>query len=258
MNLKQKNIQCLGIAALICFMVLFSSSINAQHSIVQPTQHAMGPYSSQNEWSYLSADVGEEFKQPSAALRRSLLLPGWGEYYANPNSWTRGQWHMAADISMILSYLGISYRSIQLEDELITFARSKAGIDLSGRDREWYLAVSNHNTLDLYNDYLLRTRNWNQLIEDNSINQWSWSETSDRSEFIRMREQIDKSNNQLPALLTLMVLNRVVSGIHAFGLVRDSNKLMDSSNATLYTRLDIHQPEWSNQSYVGLELRLSF
>jgi hypothetical protein len=258
MNLKQKHMQRLGIVALICFVVLFSSSIYAQHSIDHPTQHAIGSYSSPNEGSYLFADLGEEPKQPSAALRRSLLLPGWGEYYANPNSWTRGQWHMAADISMILSYLGISYRSIQLEDELITFARSKAGIDLSGRDREWYLAVSNHNTLDLYNDYLLRTRNWNQLIEDNSINQWSWSETSDRSEFNRMREQIDKSKNQLPALLTLMVLNRVVSGIHAFGLVRDSNKLMDSSNATLYTRLDILQPEWSNQGYVGLELRLSF
>ena len=40
-----------------------------------------------------------------------------------------------------------------------------------------------------------------------------------------MRERVDKNKNQLPALVTLMVINRVISGIHAFGLVRDSNKI---------------------------------
>jgi len=164
-------------------------------------------------------------KNPAAALRRSFLLPGWGEYYANPVQWTRGQWHMALDVSLILSYVGIRYRGSFLEDELVTFAQSNAGIDLMDRDREVYLAVSNHDNLALYNDYQLRTRNWNKRLEKIPENEWNWESSSSRNQFNDMRERVDKNNNQLPALVTLMVVNRVLSGIHAFGLVRDANKM---------------------------------
>ena len=169
-------------------------------------------------------DINQQ-KNPAAALRRSFLLPGWGEYYANPEQWTRGQWHMALDVSLILSYVGIRYRGSFLEDELVTFAQSNAGIDLASRDREVYLAVSNHDNLALYNDYQLRTRNWNKRLEQIPENEWNWESSSSRSQFNDMRERVDKNNNQLPALVTLMVVNRVISGIHAFGLVRDANKM---------------------------------
>ncbi len=185
---------------------------------------------SKNSWSNLELiswydnDTNQQ-KNPAAALRRSFLLPGWGEYYANPVQWTRGQWHMALDVSLILSYMGIRYRGSFLEDELVTFAQSNAGIDLASRDREVYLAVSNHDNLALYNDYQLRTRNWNKRLEEIPENEWNWESSSSRSQFNDMRERVDKNNNQLPALVTLMVINRVISGIHAFGLVRDANKM---------------------------------
>ena len=185
---------------------------------------------SKNSWSNLELiswydnDTNQQ-KNPAAALRRSFLLPGWGEYYANPVQWTRGQWHMALDVSLILSYMGIRYRGSFLEDELVTFAQSNAGIDLASRDREVYLAVSNHDNLALYNNYQLRTRNWNKRLEEIPENEWNWESSSSRSQFNDMRERVDKNNNQLPALVTLMVINRVISGIHAFGLVRDANKM---------------------------------
>ncbi len=169
-------------------------------------------------------DINQK-KNPAAALRRSFLLPGWGEYYANPEQWTRGQWHMALDVSLILSYVGIQYRASILEDELVTFAQSNAGINLANRDREMYLAVSNHDNLTAYNDVQLRTRNWNKRLEQIPENEWNWESSSSRSQFNDMRERVDKNNNQLPALVTLMVVNRVISGIHAFGLVRDANKM---------------------------------
>ena len=258
---------CISIASLLCTIMYLSTSLHAQREAYE--YGLVLEHRSSTELSYIhsiqvhgesriGSSLQDKQKQPSAALRRSLLLPGWGEFYANPQSWSRGQWHMAADISMVLSYLGIRYRSVQLDDELITFARSRAGIDLSGRDRELYLAVSNHNSLDLYNDYLLRTRNWNKLVEESPNNQWSWEATSDRSEFNRMRERIDKSKNQLPALVTLMVVNRVISGIHAFGLVRDELTGYETEGVKLMTKLDLLQPEWSNESYLGAQIRLNF
>ena len=185
---------------------------------------------SKNSWSnpelisWYDNDSNQQ-KNPAAALRRSFLLPGWGEYYANSMQWTRGQWHMALDVSLILSYMGIRYRGSFLEDELVTFALSNAGIDLASRDREVYLAVSNHDNLALYNDYQLRSRNWNKRLEEIPENEWNWESSSSRSQFNDMRERVDKNNNQLPALVTLMVVNRVISGIHAFSLVRDANKM---------------------------------
>ena len=224
------------VAAVLTLTFLFSYSMPtlAQIYMVKNGPSNALPLSSndtsKNSWSDIEFllqgdnDIYEQ-KNPAAALRRSFLFPGWGEHYANPLDWTRGQWHMAVDVSLILSYVGIRYRISFLEDELVTFAQSNAGIDLTSRDREMYLAVSNHDNLALYNDYQLRTRNWNKRLELIPENEWNWKSNSSRSQFNDMRERVDKNKNQLPALVTLMVINRVISGIHAFGLVRDSNKI---------------------------------
>tara|TARA_B100000900_G_C20541920_1_gene700865 strand:- start:917 stop:1498 length:582 start_codon:yes stop_codon:yes gene_type:complete len=156
--------------------------------------------------------------------------------------------------------VGIRYRVSFLEDELVTFAQSNAGIDLTSRDREMYLAVSNHDNLALYNDYQLRTRNWNKRLEPIPENEWNWRSNSSRSHFNDMRERVDKNKNQLPALVTLMVINRVISGIHAFGLVRDSNKIglqahlglvSIGSNAIASHILDSDIDGLSNKRFLG-------
>tara|TARA_B100000575_G_scaffold294657_1_gene312774 strand:+ start:36008 stop:36931 length:924 start_codon:yes stop_codon:yes gene_type:complete len=223
-----------NIAAVLTLIFLYSYSIPtlAQIHMVKKDLLEQLPFSSndtsKNFWSdtelFLQDDNNiYEQKKPAAALRRSFLFPGWGEYYSNTLDWTRGQWHMALDVSLILSYVGIRYRVSFLEDELVTFAQSNAGIDLTSRDREMFLAVSNHDNLALYNDYQLRTRNWNKRLKLIPENEWNWTSNSSRSQFNNMRERVDKNKNQLPALITLMVINRVISGIHAFGLIRDSN-----------------------------------
>lgn len=46
----------------------------------------------------------------------------------------------------------------------------------------------------------------------------------DRFRYQDMRERIDKNSNQLPALITLMVANRVISGLSAFAKARNMNR----------------------------------
>lgn len=243
MNISIKQ-EFKNVAAVLTLTFLFSYSLPtlAQIYMVKNDLSNALPLSSndksKNSWSDIEFlllgdnDIYEQ-KNPATALRRSFLFPGWGEHYANPLDWARGQWHMALDVSLILSYVGIRYRVSFLEDELVTFAQSHAGIDLKSRDREMYLAVSNHDNLALYNDYQLRTRNWNKRLEPIPENEWNWKSNSSRSHFIDMRERVDKNKNQLPALVTIMVINRVISGIHAFGLVRDSNKIGLQANLGL-------------------------
>ncbi|MGB0347880.1 MAG: hypothetical protein ACPGGA_10365, partial [Balneolaceae bacterium] len=79
-----------------------------------------------------------EEKSPRGAFLRSLVMPGWGHQYIDKTDWKRGQYHMAADAVMILSYAGISIRNVQLENDLETFALANAGIDLANRNRDTF------------------------------------------------------------------------------------------------------------------------
>ncbi len=153
---------------------------------------------------------------PKGAFLRSLAVPGWGHHYIDKTNWTRGQYHLAADVVMILSYSGLKVRGNYLRDELQTFAQSKADADLSGRDRRFQLAVSSFDNLEEYNDYQTRSRNWDNLLPNTAANQWNWDEDASRIQFQNMRERADKNDNQLPTIITLMVANRVISGLSAF------------------------------------------
>lgn len=162
-------------------------------------------------------------KSPRGAFLRSLVLPGWGHHYINKKDWKRGQFYMAADAIIILSYAGIRVRNNQLENELQTFALANAGIDLRNKNRDIFLAIANFDNLDVYNDFQIRSRNWDNLITDSVENRWNWVNDEDRFRYQDKREKIDKNSNQLPALITLMVANRVISGIGAFVKARNVN-----------------------------------
>lgn len=150
------------------------------------------------------------------AFLRSLAVPGWGHHYVDKTNWTRGQYHLAADVVMILSFTGLKLRGSYLETELETFALSRANANLSGRDRDFLLAVANFDNLEAYNDYQLRSRNWNNLLADVPANEWNWTQNADRFQYQDMRERVDKNDNQLPTIITLMVANRVISALSAY------------------------------------------
>ena len=174
----------------------------------------------------ISMDANAQFQQkedlpsPRGAFLRSMVVPGWGHHYVDKTDWTRGQYHMAADAVMLLSYMGLKVRTNHLETNLQTYAMSKAGVDLAGRDRNMFIAVGNFDNLQAYNDYQLQSRNWDNLIADVPENQWNWGSGGQRIRYQDMREQVDKNNNQFPAIITLMVANRLVSGISAFARAR--------------------------------------
>ncbi len=160
-------------------------------------------------------------KDPGTALWKSMIVPGWGHYYIDSDNWTRGKYHLASDAILFLSYFGLDARSSNLQSQSYTLANLRAGIDLQDRSRTFRLAVGDFPDLQTYNDHLLRTRNWHRLIDDVPENRWNWSAESDRREYRDLRQTSDRTRQQLPAIISLLVVNRVISGLSAFVRARD-------------------------------------
>jgi len=166
----------------------------------------------------------EELPSPRKALLLSFVVPGLGHHYVDNENWTRGKIHLGSEIALLAGFFGLSARANRLEGNLNILARSKAGVSLTNRNREFELAVANFDNLDEYNDFQLRTRRWQNVLPDTPENRWNWETDNDRFEFRDTRDRVANSENQLPTLLTLMVANRLLSGINAFSRARDMSE----------------------------------
>lgn len=162
---------------------------------------------------------------PGKALWKSLIMPGWGHHYVDQENWNRGKIHLTSDVILIISYFGFDARASNLQSQSITLANLRAGIDLDGRSRSLRLAIGDFQNLQEYNEYQLRTRNWNRLIDDIPENRWHWQSDSDRQEYRDIRETSDRTRQQLPAIISLLVVNRVISGISAFTRAKNQTEL---------------------------------
>jgi len=196
-------------------MVLFIENSNAQ------------------EIDFIQEEQSDNFKDlpsPRKALLLSFIVPGLGHHYVDNENWTRGKIHLGSEIALLAGYFGLSARANRLENNLNTLATSKAGVSLSGKDRGFELAIANYDNLEEYNDYQLRTRRWQNILPNTPENRWNWESDNDRFEFQNTRDRIANSENQLPTLLTLMVANRIFSGINAFTQAREaSSRLPEAS-----------------------------
>ncbi|CAN5321136.1 hypothetical protein BH23BAC3_BH23BAC3_35320 [soil metagenome] len=172
---------------------------------------------------------------PRGSFLRSLAVPGWGHYYNDSDNWTRGQFHLGADLVLIGSYFGLSVRAGNLEDQFTTFARHKAGVSIDNRSRAFQLAIGQYDNLTDYNDFQLRSRNWDQVVPDNQENRWQWNSSEDRERYRDLRESSDKARNQRPAISALLVVNRVVSAISAYRRARDLPAGPDLVFSPIYT-----------------------
>jgi hypothetical protein len=164
-----------------------------------------------------SADV----PVPGRALLRSFVLPGWGQYYANDSDWRRGQYHLGAELALIGSWIYLNTNADLLEGNMYTHASAFAGINLRSASRDVEIAAGAFNSLAEYNETQLRNRNWDRLIEDLPANRWNWASENDRVEYRQLRDRRDRAEQQISGIITIMVVNRVVSGVHAFIQARD-------------------------------------
>ena len=169
---------------------------------------------------------------PKVAFLKSLAVPGWGHYYVNKSNWSRGQYHLAADAALVLSYLGFSVHSNNLQQNWYAYGRTEAGVSIKDRSRRFQLAVGDFDNLQAYNDYQLRNRQWDRLFANTAENRWNWQNEAERARYDDLRSRFEKIDQQLPALLVLMAVNRLISGISAYN--RAQKQAENAVQSTVY------------------------
>jgi len=187
--------------------------------------------------------------EPARAFARSMILPGWGHFYSEQASNQRGAVHLVSEALLFSALIGIHFRSHSLEENYLTLVRLRSGIDLTTRGRAFRLAVGQFNSLDEFNEYQLRTRNWHRLIEPTVDNNWHWQSSGDREQFNRMRSDRDRLRNQIPSLISIMAVNRVVSALSAYRQAKENGStaemrfqplLNDTGEAGAVATLTLH------------------
>lgn len=169
-------------------------------------------------------------KSPGQALLRSFVMPGWGHYYADSGNWRRGQIHLGTEAVLLTSIVYLFTNANMLENNMFTHATAFAGIDLRNVPRNVEIAVGSAQSLSDYNENQLRTRNWDRLIDDIPENRWQWEDEAKRGEYLRIRDRMDRNRQQIPGVVTLMAVNRLISGIHSFIVTRNlANEINDFS-----------------------------
>lgn len=173
-------------------------------------------------------------KSPKGAFLRSIIMPGWGHHYLGKNHVKRARFHFGSELILIMTYFGLDNRASNMNSRMNAYVASETGIQLDNRSRSFQIALSQYNTLAEFNDFMERTRNWNQILPNTPENQWYWESDEARNTYVQLRDNRERATQQLPGLVSLMVVNRVLSGLNAFTAARKSNifpELNVSSNS---------------------------
>ena len=191
-----------------------------------------------------------DLPDPKVAFLKSMAVPGWGHHYVDQDNWARGQYHLAAEAALILSYFGLRVHTNNLRQNWYAYGRGEAGVIIEDRSRRFQLAVGDFDNLQAYNDYQLRNRNWDQLFEDVPQNRWNWSTDQERLRYKDLRNRFEQIDQQLPALLAMMAVNRVISGISAYN--RAQKKQANSVTRAVYLS------RYQSSSGIVANVRISF
>ena len=151
------------------------------------------------------------------AFALSLLLPGLGHRYVQGGDWDGwATFFSLADAGLWAGLLGVEWRRESVVQSYETLAATRAGADVDGKGRDFYLNVASYMSSDEYLQAQLRNRNWSQIgFAEDPSNFWSWDSESDFDRFRSLRGDAESLSRRRTFIITSLVANRLISGFAA-------------------------------------------
>lgn len=168
-------------------------------------------------------------KSRGRAFLQSLLLPGWGQHYANSKRTMR--FFILTEVLTVGSYVGFRTWGNWLEDDYRAFAVTHAGVDLKGKKDDYFVDIGNFDNIADYNQAQLRDRDLIDVYRNTEAFHWQWDNSQNRDKFEDLRIRSDRASNNSEFALAAIFLNHLVSAIHSTLSVYKYNKKL-SENET--------------------------
>ena len=155
----------------------------------------------------------------------SVLLPGMGQYYCGQRKTARYFW--AAEAASWLGLIAFRTYGGWKEDDYIQFGRDKADVQLEGKP-DWFVDyVSFYDNIDQYNQFGRAIDRERPYLENISANYWFWDSRSDKNTFRELKNRSREAYRRSDFMIGAMILNRMVSAIHAVRIAGRTGKRLD-------------------------------
>ncbi len=164
-------------------------------------------------------------KSSTKAFGLSLLVPGMGQYYTGNVRTARYYW--AAEGLSWLAWFGFRTYGDWREDDYIRFAAEHAGADLKGKP-DWLVdMVGYYDDLNQYNELGRAIARERPYLAPSSGNDWQWRSIYDKLAFRQIKNGSREAYRRADFMLGMMIINRLVSAIHAVHLAKQTGKRLD-------------------------------
>jgi hypothetical protein len=177
----------------------------------------------------LSQDVSAlEKKSVGLAALYSLLIPGMGELYTGSFG-SSGKFFLAAEGALWLTWGVFDVYGNSIRDDSRAFAVAHAGVNLSGKNDQFFVDLGNFvNTAD-YNAKKLRDREVDKLYDPAAGYAWQWDSDASRATFRDRRVASDNAYNNRKFVIAAVIINHVASAINAARAAIAHNKEIDNA-----------------------------
>ncbi|MBN2414922.1 hypothetical protein JXO52_03725 [bacterium] len=153
----------------------------------------------------------------------SLLIPGAGQYCAGSSN--RALVFLGSEALVWSAYFTSRMVGDWRRDDAVAWAMSHAGVDLSGKDHNYFIAVENYPTITDYNNAKLQQRDVDALYPEDEAHSWQWDSESSRKTFEKLRVSSDAWFERSKFLIAGVILNHIISGIDAVRTARSRQQL---------------------------------
>lgn len=177
------------------------------------------------------------------SVLRSTLIPGWGEHSYGAS--TSGYLFNGIEAALWI-FAGIaSTNATNHENDLYYFATEYGSISNPQRKSDVFLdRVSKYESMDAYNEQMLRNRQWDRIYSAENGFYWKWESEEKQDEYFRIKTQRYLWRQRLTYTFGGIALNHLVSTMDALFLSRKNTSVS-------------LQPEIGDSS-AGLRLKISF
>ena len=187
----------------------------------------------------LNSYISNTKKSVGLGIIYSLLLPGMGELYAD--AYDVGKYFTIADGILWGTFIGMNAYSSWQKDNYQSYAASRAGVDNTNKDENYYARIGEYTSIETYNDQKALERNFVEMYDEEKYF-WKWNSVEERRTYRDMWTSSEQTSNDIRFVVGGLILNRVASAINAARLVTSYNKRLEEEVSWNFSVGFMNQP----------------